>query len=246
MVDRAYSDSSLAELYDLLNPWGASDDFYLELVMAAGSVLDVGCGTGTLLRRAREVGHRGRLCGLDPAGAMLDRARRRTDVEWVQGDLTTVSWDREFDLVVMTGHAFQVLLGDEELRDALTTVAAALVPGGRFAFETRNPLARPWERWNGTDEVRDGAGDTVRVTREVETPVTGDVVHFTETFTCPRWEEPRVSRSSLRFVDVDALGALLGAAGLVVEDQFGDWSRAPLTTTSREIITIAKRPSSVD
>jgi len=47
-VDRAYSDHSLAELYDLLNPWGPSDEFYLGLTMSAASVLDVGCGTGAL------------------------------------------------------------------------------------------------------------------------------------------------------------------------------------------------------
>jgi ubiquinone/menaquinone biosynthesis C-methylase UbiE len=35
--------------------------------MGAGSVLDVGCGTGTLLGRAREAGHSGRLRFLDPA-----------------------------------------------------------------------------------------------------------------------------------------------------------------------------------
>ncbi len=40
---------------------------------------------------------------------MLDQARRRSDVEWVLGDLATAQWDREFDLAVMTGHAFQVL-----------------------------------------------------------------------------------------------------------------------------------------
>jgi SAM-dependent methyltransferase len=61
--------------YDVLNPWGPSDDFYLELVMAAGGVLDVGCGTGTLLHRARDAGHPGRLCGLDPDPTILDQAR---------------------------------------------------------------------------------------------------------------------------------------------------------------------------
>lgn len=90
-VDRAYSDHSLAELYDLLNPWGPSDEFYLGLMMSAASVLDVGCGTGALLRRARESGHHGRLCGLDPATAMLDVGRARADIEWVQGDLARCS-----------------------------------------------------------------------------------------------------------------------------------------------------------
>jgi SAM-dependent methyltransferase len=80
-----YSDEQAAALYDVINPWGPSDDFYLELVMQAGSVLDVGCGTGTLLHRARLAGHGGRLCGLDPDRAMLGRARRHADVEWAAG-----------------------------------------------------------------------------------------------------------------------------------------------------------------
>ncbi len=40
-----------AAWYDVLNPWGPSDDFYLDLAMSAQRVLDVGRGTGTLLHR---------------------------------------------------------------------------------------------------------------------------------------------------------------------------------------------------
>ena len=72
--------------YEVMNPWGPCDDFYLGLVMAAASVLDVGCGTGLLLRRARDDGHRGRLCGLDPDPAMLRQAQVGPDVEWVLAD----------------------------------------------------------------------------------------------------------------------------------------------------------------
>lgn len=122
--------------------------FYLPYVMSASSVLDVGCGTGELLHRAREAGHPGRLCGLDPAEAMLAEARRRNpDVEWVLGEPETTCLHSEFELVVMTGHAFQVFVEDQQLRSALAAIRAALTPGGRFAFETRNPAARAWERW---------------------------------------------------------------------------------------------------
>jgi hypothetical protein len=34
-----YSDAEAAALYDVLNPWGPDDDFYLELVMGGSSVL---------------------------------------------------------------------------------------------------------------------------------------------------------------------------------------------------------------
>ncbi|MEU2587735.1 class I SAM-dependent methyltransferase [Streptomyces avermitilis] len=243
MVDRSFSDATLAGLYDALNPWGPGEDFYLGLVMSAHSVLDIGCGTGALLGRARGAGHQGRLCGLDPAAAMLVQARRRRpDVEWVLGDLRSQRWQGAFDLVVMTGHAFQVLLENAELRTCLTGVREALADGGRFVFETRNPAARAWESWT-PDRVREVPhvdGGAVHVRHEVEPPVTGDRVTFTETFTSPAWEHPRVSRSTLRFLAPDALTRFLTEAGLTVAEQYGDWGRAPLTPTSPEIITVAE------
>ncbi|MBB5956044.1 ubiquinone/menaquinone biosynthesis C-methylase UbiE [Saccharothrix tamanrassetensis] len=88
MVDHLFADARLAALYDDLCRDRADFAFYLPLVMSARSVLDVGCGTGELLHLARAAGHTGRLCGLDPAEGMLARARERTDVDWVLGDLT--------------------------------------------------------------------------------------------------------------------------------------------------------------
>src|ERR1700691_1398150 len=147
MPDRLFSDARLAALYDLFCASRNDLDFYLNLAMTARSVLDVGCGTGALLHRARESGHTGRLCGLDPAPGMLEQARKRSDIEWILGDLASVSFDREFDLVVMSGHAFQVFVEDDDLRFSLAAIRSALTDDGRFAFETRNPVVREWERW---------------------------------------------------------------------------------------------------
>src|SRR5882757_3297223 len=126
VTERVPSPETLAELYDVLNPWWRADDFYLDLVMAARSVLDVGCGTGRLLYRAREGGHTGRLCGLDPDAGMLSLPQRWTDIEWVLTDAASAKWDREFDLAVMS-HAFQYLVTDDDLRASLAAIRSALV-----------------------------------------------------------------------------------------------------------------------
>ena len=245
MVERQFSEPHLAVLYDPLcgRERRADYRFYLPLVMSAKAVLDVGCGTGALLHWARETGHTERLVGLDPARGMLDIARTRSDIEWILGDLTTVTWEREFDLAVMTGHAFQELVEDNQIRASLASIHSALADDGVFAFETRNALAREWEQWTpeqGIDFVG-GDGATVRFETEVDTPVLGGVVRFTSTFTSDGWRQPERSRGALRFLDADALSSFLSDAGFVIGERYGDWDKSPFVNASPEIITIAHR-----
>jgi SAM-dependent methyltransferase len=236
-----YSDEEVAALYGVLNPWGPSDAFYLEMVMGAGSVLDVGCGTGTLLHRARDTGHDGRLCGVDPDRAMLAVARSRPNIEWREGTAASMSFMDEFDLAVMTGHAFQYLVSDVDVRASVTAIRTALVPGGRFAFETRNPLVRAWEGWDSMMpiEVIDPAGRAVRVSWDVEV-IAADVISLSEITTDRENALLRVDRAGLRFMDGETVRDFLLDAGFEIEAQFGDWDRAALDPTSPEIITIAR------
>ena len=245
LADRYFSDTELAALYDLFCPRNRRSDydFYLPMAMSARSVLDVGCGTGSFLHELRDAGHRGHPCGLDPAGGMLDLARRRPDIEWVLGDLSSATWDREFEFIVMTGHAFQALVEDKEVRTALAAIRAILCDGGLFAFETRNPQVREWERWAGryAGKVTDAHGHRVRMDTDLDAPFDGRVVAFRHIFSCPDWAEAQVSSSTLRFLAPEALAAFLDEAGLAIEAQFGDWDRTPLTDRSPEIITLARR-----
>lgn len=243
MVDRYFEDAGLAALYDALSPPAHRADFafYLPFIMSAASVLDIGCGTGALLANARSGGHDGRLCGLDPGQGMIEQARRQAGVEWVLGDLTSAAWDQVFDLAVMTGHAFQVFLGDDELQAALDSIRALLKPGGRFAFETRNPGARPWEYWDGAGEVTGPDGRKVGIARATEHPFDGRTLAFSHTFTVEGWDRAEVSHSVLRFLGAAELDGFLEAAGFEIEGRFGDWGREPLAPDSPEIITIARR-----
>ena len=241
----AFSDPRLAELYDDLNPWNASDEYFLSLVLDARAVLDVGCGTGMLLRRAREMGHRGRLCGVDPALAMLELAAERTDIEWVLGDCSQLEAIEEFDLVTLTSRSFQFLVSDADVALALRTIHRALRGQGRLAFEVSHPQAHPWTDWTPSHarEVTGANGAVVRVEPAVDMPVVGDIVHFTEVFSSASWPTRLVSRGSLRFYQPDALVALLEAGGFSVLHQFGDAAKHPIDYRSTSIISIATRSS---
>jgi hypothetical protein len=150
-------------------------------------------------------------------------------------------FDSELELAVMTGHAFQVLIHDNDVRKSLAAIRRALVDGGRFAFETRNPFARAWEGWSPkrATNVVDPSGRRVRVWHEVES-VVEDVVTFTETTGNPDGTPLRVDRASLRFLDTDALREFLEEAGFLIDAQYGGWSREPLDSSSPEIVTIAR------
>ncbi|MEM5518209.1 class I SAM-dependent methyltransferase [Henriciella sp. AS95] len=242
--DRFFNEAAFARLYDAIcETAGREDyDFYLPHILAAGSVLDIGCGTGTILEEARAAGHTGRLTGIDPADGMMEIARQKLDIDWVCGFLETQNWEDQFDLAVMTGHAFQVLIGNEQIASFLAAVHAALKPGGRFAFETRNPGARAWDNWTG-NKAKQITVDNTQYTdrREVIRPFDGQTVTFTHTFNSPDWPEPQVSTSTLRFLSADALNAALTNAGFSIQSQYGDWDGSPVTDTSPEIITIAAK-----
>jgi SAM-dependent methyltransferase len=241
-VDRLFAEPRLAELYDAYCSPGRPDfPFYLPVVMGAESVLDVGCGTGELLRLAREAGHTGRLTGLDPAAAMLAVARRRDDIEWVQGELATTSWRESFDLAVMTGHAFQVYLEDVELRLTFANIRDALRPGGRFVFETRNLLVQDWATWNASEpEFVTVNGEHVGVTWQVAN-FEDSRLTFKGTYTSPSWQQSEESWSTLRFLSSEEIHGFVEQAGLAVEAQYGNWDRSSLTASSPEIITDVRR-----
>lgn len=241
-----FTDAELAALYDVQNPWDIDGDpenrFVSAMVRRAESVLDVGCGTGTLLQAARREGHVGRLAGVDPDPAMLDRARRREDIDWRLGKAEDITWVHEFELATMTSNAFQCLVTDQSVTSSLRAVRTSLLDGGRFVFGTRHVQARAWETWNPANafDTTTPDGRVLRTWHHVE-DVDGDVVTLTETTGLPDGTVLRADRGRLRFFDVPTLQRFLTESGFGIEAIYGDWDRGPITTGSAEIVTIARR-----
>lgn len=187
MPDLHFEHPRLAALYDTGGGWSADRDFYLELAGPAPErILDLGCGTGLLATAHAARGHV--LTGVDPAPAMLAVARARPHgdrVEWVEATAQGFRSPKRFDLVIMTGRAFQVLLTAEEVRAACLSMPEHLVGGGRVVLETRNPpidWAAPWDGW---EERREAGGVPVAVSYRCA-PMVGQRLRFETHYAFPR------------------------------------------------------------
>jgi len=241
MTCDSYMAPRLAAVYDALNPPAADTAFYLDL--AGGrprTVLDMGCGTGWLAAELAMRGHD--VTGADPAGTMLDLARIRPggdQVAWVRSDAAGLDLATRFDLIVMTGHVFQVFLDDATTLASLRNLRRHLAPGGRLAFETRNPAVQEWREWTeaGTARQVDLGGTPVTVHYQV-TGVSGDIITY-ETHFGFAADDRAVATGRLRFVDRDSLQRLMAQAGFAEIAWYGDWDRSAATDTSPEIIVVA-------
>ncbi|MBK8160144.1 MAG: class I SAM-dependent methyltransferase [Rhodospirillaceae bacterium] len=241
--DPLYHDPRLADFYDLENGWADDTRTCFALAQAATSVLDLGCGTGLLASACAVQG--AKVVGVDPAPAMLDIARQRDGgdrVTWVEGDARTIRLGQQFDLIVMTGHAFQVFLTDEDQRAALSTIARHLAPQGRFIFDSRNPLRQEWLEWSPTESRRMVAhpihGDVESWNDVAHEPLTGIVTYGTY-YRLPGGEL-LAAKSQIRFVLQEHLAALVKAAGLTVEKWMGDWQGSAFASASKEIIPLGR------
>ena len=104
---------------------------------AGESVLDIGCGTGTLaIAAARRVGTTGAVIGVDPSPDLLARARKkarraRVDATFEQAGGEKLPFpDASFDLVLST-LVFHHLPHDV-LRSSAEEIRRVLKPGGRL------------------------------------------------------------------------------------------------------------------
>lgn len=244
--DRLYSDPALVDFYDLDNGWADDQETCVRMAQDAASVLDLGCGTGhlcaELVQRLPEI-----VCvGVDPAAAMLDIARARPGgdhVTWVEADARMVRLGQTFDLIVLTGHAFQVFLTEQDQAAALRTIATHLSPQGRFIFDSRNPLKEAWKSW-----ANDGADSTWQVDHPVHGTVdawtdawqdheTGVVTY--ETHYCIRKTGQHLSAEShIRFSDKETIERLIERSDLMADKWLGSWQGDQYTSESKEIIPV--------
>jgi SAM-dependent methyltransferase len=126
------------------------------------SVLDLGCGTGTL---ACELAGRGwRVTGVDASPAMLERARakaaeRGVDVEILEGDIRKFRAGGNYGLAVCFYDTLNHLMTNSDLLRALRSIHASLGDDGLLAFDVSNRVAfySLWEDPEPFEHEEDGS-----------------------------------------------------------------------------------------
>lgn len=234
-----YDDDLLAAIYDDDNPDGQDHDYYRALAarLHATRITDLGCGTGILTVTLVAPGRR--VLGIDPAAAMLGRAAARPGgdaVEWRLGTSKLIDAG-ESDLITMTGNVAMHILGND-WHTTLSDIRRGLKPGGVLAFETRNPEARAWTRWNDPGSERSTAVGRLRESTTTTAPDADGVVtmgchnEFLDA-DCVVDVEQR-----LQFRTAGQVTADLNNAGLTVLRIWRDWNRTPFTGSAAEPLMV--------
>ena len=263
-----YENGFVGEYYDAV--WivrARTDvDFYLDCASTycgpacpehSRRVLELGCGTGRILLRLAEAGHR--VCGLDLSPHMLACCREKLShlpaevqgrVHLVGGDMTAFDLGEKFALIVIPFRPFQHLLAVEDQLACLRAARRHLAPGGRLVFDLFQTDARRMhdpsflQERPVPGEVSLADGRIVRVherTVAFHRAIQCNDVELIYYVTHPDGRVERLANPfRIRYFFRYEVEHLLARAGFRVAEPFGDFTRAPLRDDSPEMIFVAE------
>ncbi len=244
-----YHKHLFAQLYDAQMPWSDDRAYCLNMAKGRATVLDLGCGTGSLATAIART-HGCHVTGVDPAQAMLDQAAHHVGhdkVRWVCADARHVRLDRTFDLIVMTGHAFQCFLTTEDRLALFRTIAAHLSPTGEFVFDSRNPRVKDWLEWTPEKSRatfhHPALGEVEAWDDCVYDPAT-QIVTYEWFYRSATGEVAHAPAARIAFPSRTKIESELKSAGLHVTCWLGNWDGSQLSDTSPEIIPVGTRRQS--
>jgi SAM-dependent methyltransferase len=195
-------DGCAVEFYALLPAMGEAPVVHAA-VPAGASILELGCGTGRILRPLAELGHP--VLGVDESAAMLARAG---DLPTVCSPIETLRLDRTFGAVLLA--STMINTNPEQRRAFLATCRRHVGPGGVVVIQQTAP------RWFSGDEPSQpevaGIRRVVRTARRTDRYVDVEVEYHAGDRTWTHAFRPHQ-------ISDQELAADLASAGL----EFGRW-----------------------
>ena len=240
MPDNHYENIKLAQLYDMGSPWNNEREFYFSLPNSnTKSILDIGSGTGLIARALTKKGYL--VTAIDPSLSMLKVGKNSPfgdKVTWIRSSAQSFKLNQSFDLIIMTGNAFQVLLKNKDILEALTNMKKHLNPKGRIAFETRNPMVDWQKNWD-TDNIQETNNKNVHISRRFLS-LENNIMSFVHTYKFSH--KILTSESKIRFSSHIEIKKLIHQSNLCIDKLYGDWDKEEFNQTEnhKEMVFILK------
>jgi len=262
MTDAIESRTLLAKYYD--EAYAADEEladvpFYLDLAQQTGGpVLELGCGTGRVLLAIARAGIA--IDGVDNSLPMLQRLRRklalapahdRERVSVFEGDMRSFRSQRKYALVIIPFRPLQHMYTVYDQLAALRTAVFHLQDGGLVAFDVYYPRFEKINADVGQEvlemEWRDPA-DPGKLVRRYYRKDSHDKIHqnIGLTFIFRTWDGDKLLSEEteglqMSYYTYPHLRALFMLAGLVVKQEYGSFSKAPLDNNAREMIFVLEK-----
>jgi SAM-dependent methyltransferase len=229
---------------------GVDNDYYLSrMASAGGPVLEIGSGTGRLLREALRRGVDA--WGIDVSPAMVERCRAQLPAEARErvsvADAVSMRLGRRFALVAAPFRVLSHVASVEDQLRLLDAVHEHLLPGGAFVFDLYVPNLKLL--LEGMPETCDFEGEWApgRRLRRVVSSRPADLARQTNRVRMEFiWEEADGERRDawefeMRFFFRFEIEHLVARSRLRLEALFGDFAGGPLTADSRELVVSCRR-----
>jgi len=123
------------EMYQHIFDYDKEYDFYDAILKRNNcqKILEVGCGSGMLARRFLQNGYD--FLGVDLFNEMLDIARTEVKADvFVQRDMRNLSFDKQFDAVLITGRSISYVIENQGIMDTFNGIHKSLKADGVFVF----------------------------------------------------------------------------------------------------------------
>jgi SAM-dependent methyltransferase len=112
---------------------------------SGGTVLDVGCGTGSLARRLSSLGYD--VTGADPSDGMLEVMRARSpEIRAVRASGAELPFEPDSFDIVLSVATFHHIADPASVRATLAEMTRVSRPAGRILIWDHNPLNPYWSR----------------------------------------------------------------------------------------------------
>lgn len=249
--------ATLARFYDLLHADLTEDVAFVAALAQdlGGRVLELGCGTGRLLRPLAEAGCR--VTGVDNSAEMLAIAHthlaahvRVQTVKLIQTDMTRLSLpDAVFDLAVLSYNTVLHLTAPQ-LQTTLRRVHSVIRPNGVLLIDTINPvLLAEWpdqpEPSLETTFIEPASGATVTQWSSNRAVPGEQAVTVTWRFDVDAGDDSAEqirSTVTYHYQYAHEWQLLLLNAGWQLRDVWGEYDQTPYDEDTPRLLLLARRP----